>query len=416
MIAMLIGSLLLVGLVSLFGTTSSVNRLENGLARAQENGRFALSMITSDIRMATGTRSVRKGSGLVGQAPRDISIRSYVDLSAGPRAQHGLPRVGTNDFYFIPRSVMFRGYECIADACTPTQVPETGAIGGDQYGTIPALGTSAGSRVRGADVLTLRYVRGEGVRVGAVTSTTITLADPADRISIGPSGLAVIDDYQGTNIISVQPGTNLTSLTLQGNISAAPDVDVAGDARVSDFDSSLITVTYYLQLDEDPNRPERLISTLIRRENGQAQEIAQGIERLDFIYQVEDRNRNLRWLNAQEMTVATAINWPANEEDANTPALRLFDAPIAQWRAVQAVEVHLLANTVDDAASAQEPFAYSFLANGQPNVGNIVQMACDPAYGACPGGSITELPSGLSPGRMARREFRATVAVRNNSG
>ena len=75
----------------------------------------------------------------------------------------------------------------------------------------------------------------------------------------------------------------------------------------------------------------------------------------------------------------------------------------------------LLANTVDDAGVLEEPFQYAFLATGAANAANVVQVACDPAYGTCPGGSITTLPSGLPPGRMLRREFRTVVTLRNNA-
>ena len=426
MIAMLIGSLLLVGLVSLFGTTSNVNRLENGLARAQENGRFALSMIASDIRMATATRSVRKAHGVGSGEPQwDTPIFSYVDMDAGDLRHHGLPGVTSSgldtsgSFYPIPRSVMLRGYECRGDSCSPAEVPDSEALGGDQYGTLPGLGVSAGNRARGADVLTMRYVRGEGVRIQSIEGAVVTLRG-ADRINIGPSGLVVISDHNRTSIARVQQagGTNLQAFTFSGNLLNPAPLTADGDIRVSDFDSSFITVTYYLRLDEDPSRPERLISTLVRRENGVAQEIAQGIERLDFRYQLEDANRNRYWMDAAEVNAAAegGLDWPANSFDGVMPQLRGFEegSSLQAWRAVRAIDVHLLANTVDDAGSPQEPFSYSFLPDGSLNTANIIQMACDASYaGNCDGG-ITELPSGLPPGRMARREFRTTVAIRNN--
>lgn len=424
MIAMLIGSLLLVGLVSLFGTTSSVNRLENGLARAQENGRFALAMIASDIRMATGTRSVRKAQGIGPGAPQsDMPLYSYVDMDTGDLRRHGLPGMTSSGldtsgaFYAIPRSVMLRGYSCQGDSCSPAFFTDGQPVGDDMYGEIPALGLTAGSRAKGADVLTLRYVRGEGARVASIdlSTATITLAG-TDRIDIGPSGLVIIDDYNRTSIVSVQEAnaTNLAAVTLGGNIVNPPPLAVSGDVRISDFDSSFVTVTYHLRLDQDPSQPERLISSLVRRENGRVQEIAQGIERLDFRYQLEDGLRNRYWFSADEVVAAGegGLVWHPNSSDSLMPQLRNFERSnsLQAWRAVRAVDVHLLVNTIDDVASAQEPFAYSFLADGTPNIDNVIQLACD---SACDGG-ISTLPSGLPAGRMARREFSTTVAIRNN--
>lgn len=52
MVAMLIGTLVLAAVSQVFLTSKSTHRLEEGLARVQENGRFALEFLAQDIRMA----------------------------------------------------------------------------------------------------------------------------------------------------------------------------------------------------------------------------------------------------------------------------------------------------------------------------------------------------------------------------
>ena len=52
MIAMLIGVFLMTGVIQIFISAKQAYRLQENLSRLQENGRFAMDMITKDIRMA----------------------------------------------------------------------------------------------------------------------------------------------------------------------------------------------------------------------------------------------------------------------------------------------------------------------------------------------------------------------------
>jgi type IV pilus assembly protein PilW len=52
MIALLIGAFLLGGVLQIFIGSKQTNRMQEGLSRLQENGRFAMDFITKDIRMA----------------------------------------------------------------------------------------------------------------------------------------------------------------------------------------------------------------------------------------------------------------------------------------------------------------------------------------------------------------------------
>ncbi len=52
MIAMLIGVFLMTGVIQIFLSAKQAYRLQENLSRLQENGRFAMDMITKDIRMA----------------------------------------------------------------------------------------------------------------------------------------------------------------------------------------------------------------------------------------------------------------------------------------------------------------------------------------------------------------------------
>ena len=52
MIALLIGSILMIGVVQVFAASRTAYQLSEGMSRVQENGRFALDYLQRDIRMA----------------------------------------------------------------------------------------------------------------------------------------------------------------------------------------------------------------------------------------------------------------------------------------------------------------------------------------------------------------------------
>lgn len=52
MIALLIGAFLLGGVLQIFVGSKQTNRMQEGLSRLQENGRFAMDFLAKDIRMA----------------------------------------------------------------------------------------------------------------------------------------------------------------------------------------------------------------------------------------------------------------------------------------------------------------------------------------------------------------------------
>jgi type IV pilus assembly protein PilW len=432
MIAILIGSILLLGITSLFSTTSNVNRMENGLARLQENGRFALDRIASDIRMASAMRSMRKASegGGPNQSTPDRPLLSFVNFTGLPLGWPAAPAAVSR--YLLSPVFLIRGYECVA-ACTP--VLGAPNVGSDVYGTgIPALGISAGSRARGSDVLTLRFLNGLGVglaedqdtavagfqNLSGVLNGKLIELEPGSDFQLGPSGLVVIGDYATSAIVAVR---RIDGDTLQADARNLPGAallagfDPGNDVRVNDFDADFLTVSYYLRLAPDPSQAGRLISSLHRRENGVDVALAEGIERLDFIYHVETRTGQTQPMTATQVQAMTAANCPpASMNPTLHPTIAAIDATNCGWRAVRGIEVYLLANTVTNAGSAQEPFQYGFLNNGTLNAAGTMELACDPAFGApCPGGSIQVLPSGLGPGRMLRREFRTVVSLRNNA-
>lgn len=167
MVALALGLLVSVGIIALFQSTNNTNRVQDAQARLQENGRYAISRLVDDIRMGLGqpittdATSANQSSGEFVQSPM-IAPMVYVANLANllPRWRAGDTIVPatftaarpTAPYPLSPRWLI-QGHECDVGGatCNPT-VPAT----------LPAIGTAAGNRVQGADVLTVRYIASTG--------------------------------------------------------------------------------------------------------------------------------------------------------------------------------------------------------------------------------------------------------------
>lgn len=421
MIALALGLLLSAGILSLFGSTSSTNKLQDGLARLQENGRFAVMRMERDLRQlgaqyCSNTAGASSPGTVVPVIPARAPMVYVPDI--------GLPDFGTTAPYksinaagnpvtaaagapyaLSPRWFL-QGHACGTSSCTPA-VPSGS-------GQIPDMGTADGMRVPGSDVLTIRYQRGTGwpVPVNAClgagdplsSGNTIDLApqtgdDPLTNMQAGD--LALISDCVSPAIIpisAVTVGSPLSTVTVGSNIlGGAPKSLCMGksttDVRLFDFTRDFVTVSYYLvfRLDDNPSaRPNsggvRLVPVLVRRENGVEQELVRGVDQLVFNYGVQDLSGNTRFMTATQ--VNSAANCPP-------PPLGLVREPGCMWRSVRTVEARLLVNTVDEVMGLDNA-SRSYHFNGS----NFTRQDSD------------ALPSGIAAGSQIRREFIANASSR----
>lgn len=420
MIALALGLLLSVGIVSLFGTTSSTNKLQNGLARLQESGRFAVTRMESDLRMSSGQFcSNFSGSSKAGTSIPVVALRApavfaenlgFADgiNSIDPASGLGTAAAAASAYILSPR-YFIQGYTCdSASDCT-----------GGMPAFLPAQGLTAGARLPASDVLTIRYQRGSGWPVPGTNNCTtggslsfVTPAgddvydpdDPARSFVAGEN--ALVSDCQNTSIVPVAAaaGTTLTIGTVLSG-AAEPACSNAGgrDMRVFNFSKDFVNVTYSVELREDENpdarpnsgQPRRLVPALVRRENGgDAQELVRGVDELKFRYGVQDENGNTRYLTAAEMNAGAMPCPPAPEGAATAPTS--VNEPGCLWRAVRAIEAHLLVNTGDEVMGLDpDSLEYHFM---------------DDDFAPT---QTTPLPSGLLAGSTFRREFIAFASNRN---
>ncbi|HJU38716.1 MAG TPA: PilW family protein, partial [Tahibacter sp.] len=255
--------------------------------------------------------------------------------------------------------------------------------------------------------LTVRYLRDSGWFVSACdfASRAMTLAPDASSrpLSVRSGDAVLVSDCSNANIFVAQVAGNVVTpaalatgaqIQCPATASIADPRVVDGDPRLFNFTRDFVTVTYYLKVraDGDPDRAGRVVPVLMRRESDgdggmREQEIAEGVERLDFLYGVENANGEIAFLDAAQ--VQALANCPAAPEGVAIE-------PGCGWRSVKSIEVHLLLNTVNDVGVADVDTSYRYAIDGP-------DIRTPPA----------QLPSGLPAGRMMRREFVALVTVRN---
>lgn len=422
MIALMLGMLLTLGIMSLFSASSQTNRVQDGLARLQENGRYAVSRIETDLRMGGGqycsnnSGSASTGGSVATWAGRgpmvfagDLGLFDAGVNNASVDTTGSLSSaVATTPYVLSPRYFM-QGYECVSGSCTP-------ALPSD----IPSEALLPGSRVPNSDVLTIRYQRGSGwpmlISGNCVTSGTITVAPQAgdDPVAFSAGDLALVSDCQNASVLPVSgaAGNVITLGTVLTGSTPTCTATALRDVRVFNFSRDFVTVTYYLGFREDDspdakvNSPhaKRLIPTLIRRENGVDQEIVQGVDRLDFVYGVQESGGNTRFLSADlvdNLNGATMTCTAKADGVFPSPDDQTVAEPGCLWRSVRVVEAHLLMNTVNDVGGLDDTsraYRYTFDATGGA-AGSTVDQ--------------TSLPSGLTQTSMLRREFIAQTANRN---
>ena len=414
MIALTLGLLLSIGIMSLFSNTSRSNKLQDALARLQENGRFAVTQLDRDLRMLSAQYCSNTAGGsppgtvapvVPARAPMvyasalnlpDSTINS-IDGSGNPSAATATAAYALSPRWFV------QGYSCTASTCTPALPTGTGQI--------PAMGLAVGRRVPASDVLTIRYQRGSGwpvarnacaVAAGAdiTAGTTITVSPQSgeDAVNGLSPGLAVISDCINPAVIPISSRSG-NQLTVGSILPGAPGALCAGnplrDVRLFNFSDDFVTVSYYLVFRGDDNpdaRPnggpgQRLVPVLVRRENGVEQELVRGVDQLAFRYGVQDSGGNTQFMTAAQVQLAAGCTAPP-------PGLPI--EPGCMWRSVRTVEPHLLLNTVDEVFgldNASRTFRFD---------GSTYTLA-----------DTATLPSGIRAGSQLRREFIAYVSVRD---
>lgn len=312
MIALVVGLVLIGGLLQLFVSTRTTFAVQEGMARLQENGRFALALLASDLREA-GYR----GCTSVGPMTNTLKEATTLPYNFG---------VGVEGF----------------DA-PPADVPEAAA---------------------GSDVLVVRHMDGDPVRVvdnnsGAQLFAEVTgvqsgaCPDDSDRISGFCGGdILIISDcsksrvFQATGLslagsapdqtlnlqhaAGANPGNASTSWGGQGK----PASEQFGD------DSELMKInTYilYIAPGAGPDSPP----ALFRKTGAVAEELIDNIENMQILYGINSDSD------------------PAQAVDDYVTASAIAADPALDWDQVVSIRLSLLVRSPEDHLT-REPQTYYF--------------------------------------------------------
>ena len=385
MIAMVLGLLVAEGIYVLFAAAGKVNTTQTALARMQESGRIAIDLIAGDLRAAGHLPCGSKTSAWV------FTDTLSRHISGQPAAAHAPAGLASGIPYPLDRSVFLGGSSCAADTCSP-------ALAG-----VPKPGLGVGNRVPGTDALTVRRLQGDGLPAdgahqvcgsdGSITTINVR-RPPGDIILDGlkSSHLALLAGCTQAQIFQVAPQGDAV-LPVQGGLGTPKCSATDAQTQLFDLDAQLQTLVYYLQLVEDERKPGREIAVLMRRTNGVASEIVQGVERMDLHYSLTDAAGNAHWLNADELSRHAAVDGEALQ-CGQSGAFRQ-----CAWKDVDAVEISLLLNSVNDLPAENSVDAWDY------------RYSMDGDRPQRPGAAMQV--TGLSPGRMLRYEFRTVVSLRD---
>lgn len=424
MVAMVIGLIVLLGLVSVFTNSSILNRAQTGLAKLQENGRYAIMRMKQDIESA-GRRhcaSVGMPNDFItnwnqGYAMSYWTVANSVDF-ASHGSTNGLPLPGdvmldtlgneldqlgdtapTVGIYPLDSSFFIRGHEC-GTSCDPAVA---GVVGADAATDFRNVGSGDGQRPQNTDILTLRYLSG-GVPVTGKSANQFNLLNAHPN---SPTGPAVIADCNTSLVANATwSGANVT---LNGNTfnSILGNINENAFTRAYSLEDDFSTVSYFLGVDTDPNNSSKVISSLYRSENGIVQQLVEGVERFDVFYLAQVQTGEVVRLTADQVqgmqgggiTNTGTVSGPNGciipARVTHEASLGLNNDQGCLWRSIYAIEIHLLLNTVNDSSMLDnEVYIYSpdSLSAQNPSAG---------------------MPNNLQPGRMHRKEFSAIVPVRS---
>ncbi|MBU2571929.1 MAG: PilW family protein [Gammaproteobacteria bacterium] len=301
MISLLIGAFLLGGVLQIFVNTKQTYRMQEGLSRLQENGRFALEFLTHDIRMA----------GYLGCISRSATITNTL-----------------ND----PSNYLY-------DFTIPVQ----GSEWDDANSTWdPLEDTSITSPLNGSDIITIRRVNPNG----AIVSQHPGGNPPGSadlKLSSNPGlndcDIVIVSDCEAAAVFQItnfNAANNNNVVHNTGNVCPAPGPGNATQALGKSYEGGELflaqTISYYIRTNPN-NQP-----ALYRRINSEdAQELVEGIEEMHIRYGVDTNG---------DGTVNQYIR--ADAVDA-----------AGIWNTVASVRISLLALSIDDNLTAQ-PVDYTY--------------------------------------------------------
>lgn len=328
MVALLIGSLLILGLVQVFSASRTAYQMADGMARVQENARFAMDFLQRDLRMAGHFGCVNDQAHL---QTADAMQVHFDGVPTGPL---------THPLNF--------GVSIAAYNAPGTSPANTVQIGAEPPLTgVPAV-IAALNPVAGSDILVLRYLTPAGAAVTNVVATggnesvtlkngrwsLLTAGGRPNPVLFGIADCRFVDVFRGAPTVTggnnavidvVQP-TSLPATNLAGRYTPHP----AGQTQLYRAES----IAYYVG--QNPANRRALFRAHFDGASYVPEEMVEGVESLQLIFGL-DRETDLANRPPtgyiDDVAVAAAAWTPVN------------------WRRAGAVQVGLLMGSPEPAAT-----------------------------------------------------------------
>lgn len=376
MIALAIGSLLLIGLIQVFAASRTSSQLAQGMARSQENARFAIEFLQRDLRMAghfgciNDTSHVQAVGGMVNMFPTASGATWGIDF---PRSAVGA---------VAESGASIRGYD--ATNTTPGQTLILGAPAAGWTPGLPAA-IAALAPLPGSDVIELRFLSHEGVLVSSIVNPTaaqtlitipaaqwdtLTENGVASPTMFGLTDCSYADVFPAA-AVNAAAGTVLVNQFISRHTSAP-----AGQATLYRAES----MVYYIA-----NGASGLPALWRARSNSTGSYIGANSVREELVEGIE----NMQLLFGLDATPNLTLAPPTGFMAVQQPPSAVANTP-ANWRRVGLVQVGLLARSPGYAALTRQAEA----GNEQRSLGVIFA------------------PPAVNDG-VFRTSYETTVALRN---
>lgn len=314
MVAVTIGLIILAALVRLFATSRSTYTLEEGLARVQESGRFAMEFLAQDIRMA-------------GYAGCSANLNSSV--------VNNLVNPSADATRFNPDGIV--GYRPSCTTCT-------GAL--SEWPGLPSSyfpsGGSNISPVGGTDILVIQ--RGDTVSA-QLSGDLAATADPVAILSstalastpLLANDVLIISNCQNADVfkassIGAAGGTTTIGHTT-GN--TGNDLSMAYKTLTSPQIMKLVTRVYFIgRRNNDANNTPSLYRKELTNSGLIAQELVEGVQTMKLVYGEDTDSDGVAniyrapasvgsWRNVMTVRIGMLVSTSGNVEQQ--PDIRSYD-------------------------------------------------------------------------------------------
>jgi type IV pilus assembly protein PilW len=295
MVAITIGLVISIGVVQIFGANRATYQLDEGLARAQENGRFALEFLTQDIRHA-----------------------GHLGCRRNAKIFNSLAGAGGNWLYPV---TSVSGFEYTQTATGPGNTYNAATVtpNNTTTGWTPALnstyvtGTNGTGVLPGTDVIAVqRLVPNPMPLVAPYVDKDTVYLDPAykDQVSVGD--ILMLSDCREAAIFQVTAKDNTTgalshitgagspgnrcgawenNVTGSSNAAGAACTEVFASAPAQAEIGKLESIIFYVAKDPASGQPTLYKNVLdASGASGGGQALVEGLESFQVLYGLDDVN------------------------------------------------------------------------------------------------------------------------------